>query len=350
MPMDLSSSTCITKRSNCNFFSLAAICLACILLTLTPPSSAYALPITTKSSLVRGSTRAWRNGAFGPNTDGMRADSTSALSMASNDDKLIYDEKTNRFFEAESGDVSPAEEFFLVDKDTGKPILLTKEEKERIFLDSVQSYYFSGSCSLSDEQFDKLKEDLTWEGSNKITLNRNETLFLSAMQAYNKGAPIIPDKQFDELKITLREQQSTIAVGSKPVCYVDSGVCKVTWSKDQLRTNSLYVPATFILTTLYIGIFYEIPFIRMYLNPLFVLLVGAAPISVVAKAITETVFFKDPLVIKGPCPSCGTENKIFFGDVFGVEGPKESATSKCTACKSSLTIKRSTLRVSTLPP
>lgn len=49
------------------------------------------------------------------------------------------------------------EEFCLIDTDNGKPILLTREEKERIFLDSIQSYYFKGQNGLSDVQFDKLR-------------------------------------------------------------------------------------------------------------------------------------------------------------------------------------------------
>jgi hypothetical protein len=41
--------------------------------------------------------------------------------------------------------------------ENGKNILLTREEKERIFLDSIQSYYFEGQNGLSDIQFDKLR-------------------------------------------------------------------------------------------------------------------------------------------------------------------------------------------------
>lgn len=39
------------------------------------------------------------------------------------------------------------------------------KEKERIFLDCIQSYYYSGRQLLGDEDFNKLKEDLAWEGS-----------------------------------------------------------------------------------------------------------------------------------------------------------------------------------------
>lgn len=42
---------------------------------------------------------------------------------------------------------------------------------------------------MADEDFNKLKEDLVWEGSKVAYLNRNETLFLNAMSAYLKGEP-----------------------------------------------------------------------------------------------------------------------------------------------------------------
>eukprot|EP01039_Chlorochromonas_danica_P003526 gene3526-3862_t len=242
------------------------------------------------------------------------------------------------------------EEFCLLDKESGEIIYLTKEEKERVFLDAVQSYYFSGRNVLTDKQFDRLREDLSWEGSVLVTLNRNETHFLNAMQAYAKGKPVMSDVEFDELKESLKESGSKIAVTKEPKCYVDTGVCKVNWSKDGLRTSSLYFPAGLIASTVFLGLFYEVPLIREYLNPLLLLLVGAIPISNISKRVTEELFFKDPLVAYGPCPSCGVENRVFFGDVLGVEGDHDESSIKCTNCKTSMTIKRSTLRVSTLMP
>jgi hypothetical protein len=53
---------------------------------------------------------------------------------------------------------------------------------------------------LADEDFEKL-EDLAWEGSEVVMLNRQETRFLNAMSAYLKGTPIISDEEFDALKV-----------------------------------------------------------------------------------------------------------------------------------------------------
>jgi hypothetical protein len=54
--------------------------------------------------------------------------------------EIAYDEKAGRFFETNvgEGECIPAEEFCYLDKESGENIRLTIEEKERIFLDSLQ--------------------------------------------------------------------------------------------------------------------------------------------------------------------------------------------------------------------
>jgi hypothetical protein len=184
--------------------------------------------------------------------------SATPTTPTNDEDKLVWDPSSGRFFERDLDEIC-AEEFCVLDDDTGKPILLTREEKERIFLDTIQQYYYDGKTSLSDERFNRLKEDLSWEGSVLVTLNRNETLFMNAIQAWNKGAPILGDKEFDDLKLSLRQADSKIAVSSEPKCWVDTGVCKATWTPDGVRQTSLYLPAAVVSTLLFIGIADEIP-------------------------------------------------------------------------------------------
>ena len=216
-------------------------------------------------------------------------------------------------------------------------------------MDAIQSYYFSEKTTLSDEEFDALREDLSWEGSTLVTLSRDETKFLNAMASYLKGDPTLSDAEFDKLKADLKEQGSIVAVDTEPKCYVDTGVCKTTWLTDIVRTSSLYVPAALILSILYIGTVYEVPGVR-YFNPLFTFALGFPAIYAATKRITENIFFKEPMVAVGPCPSCQVENLVFFGDVLGVEGDSDESTIKCKNCKLPLTVKKNTLRVSTLMP
>ena len=49
------------------------------------------------------------------------------------------------------------DEYCAVDEKTGKRIRLTIQEKERIYLDAVQSYYYSGRELLKQSEFDLLK-------------------------------------------------------------------------------------------------------------------------------------------------------------------------------------------------
>jgi len=263
-------------------------------------------------------------------------------------DKLVYDVKTGRFYERNLEEICD-DEFCLVDSETGTPILLTREEKERIFLDSIQSYYFTGAAKITDSEFDKLREDLSWEGSALVTLSRNETLFMNAMQAYIKGNPILSDQQFDDLKLSLKNTNSKLAVTAAPKCYVDTGVCKVSWTPDKLKQTTLYLPAALIGVILWEGLLYELLEPFKDFNPLFSLLLGWLPIQAFSQKVTEEVVFKNPMVSSGPCPSCGVDNTVFFGDVLGVEGDMEESSVTCKNCKCSLTIKRATLRVSTLP-
>jgi len=53
--------------------------------------------------------------------------------------ELAYDEEMGRFFElGDDTECIPDEEFCVIDKESGKAIRLTIEEKERIFLDALQ--------------------------------------------------------------------------------------------------------------------------------------------------------------------------------------------------------------------
>merc|ERR1712070_924678 len=75
--------------------------------------------------------------------------------------------------------------------------------------------------------FDQLKEDLLWEGSEVAALSRDENKYLAAMQAYMEGSPILSDTEFDELKQKLKADSSPIAVSKEPKCFVDTGICTV---------------------------------------------------------------------------------------------------------------------------
>lgn len=262
--------------------------------------------------------------------------------------ELGYDEAAGRFFETPL-DCDPEEEYCVLDKKTGKLIRLTVEEKERIFLDALQSYYVSGRQVLNDEEFDMLKEDLQWNGSELVQLNRKEAKYLAAVQAFLKGTPLMEDAEFDALKQELKDEQSRIAVSREPKCYIDTGICTVTHQEDKFRTNLLYLPAGAILSLLWLGVAFELiaPVIR--LNPLILIALGSPLIWNGSKAITDGFIFPDNKIAYGPCPNCEAQNRVYFGNILGVEGFSDVASVKCTNCKEVFQVQRKSLRASTLP-
>lgn len=202
---------------------------------------------------------------------------------------------------------------------------------------------------LSDDEFDLLKEDLTWNGSPMVIMNRKEAQYLSAVQAYLKGEPEMNDKDFDKLKQDLLDEGSKFAVQTEPKCYIDTGICKVTLQEDKFRSNLLYLPALAIVSILWLGVGFELLNPLISLNPLVLAILGSPIVYVATKAITENFIFQDKFLVYGPCPSCQYENRVYFGNILGVEGFTTEARSKCPNCKTEFTVQRNTLRASTLP-
>jgi hypothetical protein len=202
---------------------------------------------------------------------------------------------------------------------------------------------------LSDDEFDLLKEDLQWNGSPMVVMNRQEAAYLTAVEDYLKGTPSMNDADFDILKNQLKEDGSKFAVETDPKCYIDTGICKVTLQEDKFRSNLLYLPGGLILASVWLGLGFEVvaPIIR--LNPIFFALLGSPLIYNGAKFITEEFVFTNKLIAYGPCPNCQFENRIYFGNILGVEGFSDQAKVKCPNCKDTFTVQRNTLRASTLP-
>jgi len=297
------------------------------------------------------------NKSLGLNAEKSKSDTSSdssrqgsPVALKSGKKEVSYDEVSGRLLD--SGDdkgCMPDEEFCIVDKGSGKLVRLTLEEKERIFLDALQSYYVSGRELLNDSEFDLLKEDLAWNGSPVAVLNRKEAKYLASMQAYLKGEPIISDEEFDALKIELKEEKSPFAVSKEPKCYIDTGICTVTFQEDSFRSNLLYLPVGASLFIIWLGLGFELiePIIRI--NPILLLLLGGPFIFYGSKIITEQYIFTDKKIAYGPCPICEAETRTYFGNILGVEGFQDIADVKCTKCKKKFKVQRDTLRASTLP-
>ena len=243
----------------------------------------------------------------------------------------------------EEADAGNLLEYCSTDPRTGERRQLTESEKERIYLEAVYSYY-DGKPIMSNDEFNLLKEDLQWSGSQVVVMNRDEQKFVSAAQAYYNGTPIMSDEEFDILKAKLRLQNSRIALQWGPRCNVETGVCYSDCRVDRMRQTMMYAPAAGIGALLWAAVTFELTPLR-HINPVFNLLLGTPFIYAFAFFTTQLVLQRKPLIVEGECPTCGAEQRVFFGDILGIEGHRDVADTKCEKCKSALRVSRERMRM-----
>ncbi|KAF0917935.1 hypothetical protein E2562_021651 [Oryza meyeriana var. granulata] len=234
----------------------------------------------------------------------------------------------------------------------GKKEKRTLGEMEQEFLQALQAFYYDQKAIMSNEEFDNLKEELMWEGSSVVMLSPDEQRLLEASMAYAAGNPIMSDAEFDDLKLRLKKDGSGI-VTEGPRCSLRSRKVYSDLSVDYLKMFLLNVPAT----TVALGLFFFIDEltgfeINVFQLPepfgfIFTWFAALPLILFVAQSITNAIV-KDFLILKGPCPNCGTENLSFFGTILSVSSGGETNKVKCANCSTEM-VYDSKSRLITLP-
>ncbi|XP_061357827.1 PGR5-like protein 1A, chloroplastic [Gastrolobium bilobum] len=226
-------------------------------------------------------------------------------------------------------------------------------ELEQEFLQALQAFYYEGKAIMSNEEFDNLKEELMWEGSSVVMLSSDEQKFLEASMAYVSGKPILSDKEFDDLKLRLKAEGSEI-VAEGPRCSLRSRKVYSDLSVDYLKMFLLNVPATVIALGLFFFLDdvtgFEITYLLELPEPFSFIFTWFAAVPLIvwlAQSITKAIV-KDFLILKGPCPNCGTENTSFFGTILSISSGDSTNTVKCENCGTAMVYDSST-RLITLP-
>ncbi|RDY12438.1 PGR5-like protein 1A, chloroplastic, partial [Mucuna pruriens] len=208
-------------------------------------------------------------------------------------------------------------------------------ELEQEFLQALQAFYYEGKAIMSNEEFDNLKEELMWEGSSVVMLSSDEQKFLEASMAYVSGQPIMSDKEFDELKLRLKIEGSEI-VAEGPRCSLRSRKVYSDLSVDYLKMFLLNVPATVIALGLFFFLDdltgFEITYLLELPEPFSFIFTwfAAVPLIVwIALSLTNAIV-KDFVILKGPCPNCGTENTSFFGTILSISSGGKTNSVKCS--------------------
>lgn len=87
--------------------------------------------------------------------------------------------------------------------------------KELIYLDALFAYHHNRQMFLGDDEYNALKEMLTWEGSSVVSMKGAEALFITAVAAHLRGRPILSDAEYNTLKEELKTAKSWV-VERKP--------------------------------------------------------------------------------------------------------------------------------------
>mmetsp|Transcript_6365 Transcript_6365/g.23530 ORF Transcript_6365/g.23530 Transcript_6365/m.23530 type:complete len:336 (+) Transcript_6365:157-1164(+) len=228
-------------------------------------------------------------------------------------------------------------------------------EKEVEFLEAMRSFYFDGKPAMSNAEFDNLKEELIWEGSNVVVLSPLEQRFLEASMSYRDGSPVLTDEEYDALKMELKEQGSPVAIFG-PRCSLRTRRVFSDASPDYLRLFLLNTPAALLAVA---GLFllddltgFRITYELELPEPYGFLFAWGLYIPFcfgIANLLTSKLLGPNAVILKGQCPECGAEISSFFGDILTVKGNKEENNVQCQSCKSSLVVNRARREISLVP-
>jgi len=260
--------------------------------------------------------------------------------------QLQLDDESKAFYEG----------YVETDPVTGESKALSLDEKEKLYLECLDAYYNEdGKQLLNDEEYEKLKLDLDFDGSRVATFSADEIKFVIANKRFKMGKPVLNDVEYDALRLKLKGLGSPVIIHEGAKCSVDEGICKSDLSIDTGKTRLLYIPGVVGGSIL----FTELSFWTLHTDPIIGIVLGAIPAYFFGIWFTENVFAQNPIVTQCSCPNCGTLNTIFFGDLFGVmtdglAGPpapgfanKATVELKCSNCKSDLTANRDEMIVTT---
>lgn len=243
--------------------------------------------------------------------------------------------------EVTPGDESDLDEKILPYCDISKKGKKTLGEMEQDFLEALQSFYFDSKPIMSNEEFDNLKEELTWEGSSVVILSSDEQRFLEASLSYAAGKPILTDQEFDLLKLKLKQKGSKVAIAG-PRCSLRSKKVVSDATVDYLKMTLLNLPAALIalglvfflddITGFEITYLLELPEPYSFLFTWFIVL----PVTfLIAQSLTNLAL-KDALILTGPCPNCGVSTNSYFGSILTIPSAGKENNVKCEACGSNM--------------
>lgn len=243
---------------------------------------------------------------------------------------------------------------------------------ELMYIDALWNYYHDGEFTLSDEEYDRLREELNWQGSGFPTLKKDEVDFVEASIMYARGKPIVSDEEYEELKMRVKKEgartdvtalllfskgqqlldstQYTVLADEMSKLGIDVGLkgasCTLNKTPEEIENDVVRVAQMYLaLAALPAGatflgwgglsVFANFPFWpATYLS----IIVGA----IASYKIADFTGLINSEIYVGTCPCCETKVKQQFGGA----DPPAVKTLKCTVCGTAIDFDRTSKKLS----
>ena len=247
------------------------------------------------------------------------------------------------------------------------PSTCTLADLELMYVDALWNYYNGGKFTLNDEQYDRLREELNWQGSGFPTLRRYEIEFVQAAISYSRGEKIIDDDKYEELKRRVkaagkRTEVTALLLYTKGKQLLDEAefellskdmlklgidvgmkgaTCTLSKTSPELQNDTgsvLSMYAALGTAPLLIGLAPGILLGLVGVKLPAALSLGFA-ITIAAGLTYKLVNYtnlQNAEILKGQCPCCEMPIKQFFGG----EAPVEEFEHKCAACGTQCVLNR----------
>ena len=238
---------------------------------------------------------------------------------------------------------------------------------ELMYVDALWNYYNGGKFTLSDEDYDRLREELNWQGSGFPTLRRYEIEFVQAAISYSRGESVVDDDKYEELKRRVKaegkrtdvtalllytkgkelldEAEFELLGAEMKKLGIEVGMKGATCTLSQTSTE--LISDTSGVFTMYAALA-TVPFL-LGLSPSILLgFFGVHVPSGLSLGFAATLCagltyklvnytnLQNAEILIGACPCCEMPIKQFFGG----ESPAETFEHKCSACGTKCTLNR----------
>ena len=239
------------------------------------------------------------------------------------------------------------------------PASCSLADLEMMYIDSLWNYYNGGDFTLTDEQYDRLRDELNWQGSGFPTLRRYEVQFVEAAISYARGEAKVTDQEYEELKRKVRsagkrDDVTALLLYTKgqqllePAQFeqlrdemaklsIDVGLrgatCTLSNTSTDLIADSGTVTKMYTALAIVPSLIGIVPYLGASIFGVDVPpAAGLGFAATIALGLTSMIVnytnLQNATVVTGQCPCCEEPIKQFFGG----EEPATSMDYKCPVC------------------